>query len=222
KAIREDNSLRDRLKDANSDESKALHKALDQGEYEKFAKPLIEKGFLPAATQMELSKGVFDDDEQSAYKDLAALGRTAAMHRDPQLRDRLLHPKSDEDKALAEQWKNAAVERNKILTDKTYQDKTLGFLSDDERAVALNALKYGHMRPEDVIRSHMVGAGTGEEEVKAALSSLSPQQKEVVTKAYAEKYKSDLTYDIIDEMSGQDKREALRSVEREPVNSREG
>ncbi|HEY9870198.1 MAG TPA: hypothetical protein V6D08_13610 [Candidatus Obscuribacterales bacterium] len=229
KAFKEDPTLRDRINNPKTEEDRkfaeefksALHKALDDGEYEKYAKPLLEKGFLPAETQMELSKGVFDDDELGAYKDLASLGKAADMDKDPALKDRVLNPKTEADRQLAEQWKDAKAERDKILNDPAYQEKVLGFLSKEEREVALNALKQGEMRPEDLIRAHMVGAGTGEEEIRAALEKLTPAQKEEVRKAYAEKYKSDLTYDIIDEMSGADKTKALRAAEREPTSARE-
>src|SRR5262249_29461755 len=100
--------------------------------------------------------------------------------------------------------KAAHDEKEKILNDKDYQDKTLGFLSDDERAVALNALKQGGMRPEDELRGAMLGAGTDEDKIKEVLGKLSPEEKETVKAEYARKYGTDLTSDLHDELSGQD------------------
>jgi hypothetical protein len=173
----------------------AIHKAVSDVDYRKYIQPLLETGHLPIEKQMELKKALFDDDEQAAYKDLVALAKD----------------KSPE----------AQKEKDKILNDKEYQDKVLGFLSDDERAIALNALKQGEMRPEDVLRSYMVGAGTGEEEVKAQLAKLSPEGRETVRREYARKYNTDLTADLIDELGGQDKKDALRLIQREPASARE-
>src|SRR5262249_29400475 len=53
--------------------------------------------------------------------------------------------------------KDAHDEAQKVLTDQGYQDKVFSFLSDDERQIALLALRQGEMRTEDKIRSYMVG-----------------------------------------------------------------
>src|SRR4030095_6699522 len=180
-----------------------------------------EKGFLPADLQMELNKGKFDDDEKGAYKDLAALGKAADMDKDPKLKDRVLNPKTEEDKALSEQWKAAKEERDKIVNNKENQEKALRFLKDDERAIALNALKQGHMKPEDELRAAMVGAGTDEDKIKEVLGALSREQKEQVKADYAKKYGTDLISDLHDELSGQDKVDVDRLIAREPTSSRE-
>src|SRR6185369_1867599 len=150
-------------------------------EYQKYAKPLLETGHLAIDVQMELNKGVTDDDEQGAYKDI--------LQASPE-------------------------EKQKLLEDKAYQDQVLGFLSDDERAVALNILKQGEERVEDKIRGQMLGAGTGEEEIKEALSKLTPEQKEQLRSDYARKYGADLTSDLMDELGGKDMKDADHALHR--------
>ncbi len=113
-----------------------------------------------------------------------------------------------------------AQERARIFSDEKYQDKVLGSLSADERAVALNILMQGEMKPEDKLRAQMLGAGTGEKEIKDILSALSPEQKEQVKAAYAAKY-GDLNADLVDEVGGQDKVEIQRLTAREPESARE-
>ncbi len=203
KAFKEDPTLRERINNPKTEEDKelarqfnqALHRALDDDEYERFAKPLMETGRLSLDTQKELSQGVFDDDEQGFYKDVLNLATS---------------------KDAASQ-----AEKERILNDKDYQDKVLGMLSDDERAVALNVLKQGEMRPEDVIRSHMLGAGTDEEEIKAELRKLSPEQLEQVKTDYARKYGTDLLADLKDELGGQDAIDAMHLAQKQPQTDRE-
>jgi hypothetical protein len=199
-AIKEDRTLRERLINPASDEYKALREALDRDEYEKYVVPLIEKGRLPIDLQVELSKGRLmegriDDDEQAIYRDLAALFK-------------------DKDPA-------ARQEIEKLKTDPAFGEKVLGCLSRDERAIADYILSQGEMRLEDKIRSHMIGAGTGEEEIKALLGNLSPADKERLRGAYARKYDGDLTYDVLDELGGRDKSAARRALARESGSAEE-
>ncbi len=202
-AFKEDPTLRERIRNPQTTEDRelarqfneALHRSLDIDEYERFARPLMETGRLSLETQKELSQGVFDDDEQGFYKDVLNL----ATSKDAE----------------------SVAEKERILNDKEYQDKVLGMLSDDEREIALNALKQGEMRPEDIIRSHMVGAGTSEEEIKAELSKLSPEQLEQVKTDYARKYGTDLLADLKDEMGGQDAIDAMHLAQKQPLNDRE-
>lgn len=113
-----------------------------------------------------------------------------------------------------------AEEKARIFSDEKYQDKVLGTLSQSEREVALNILMQGEMKPEDKIRAQMLGAGTGEKEIKDILSTLSPEQKEQVKSAYAAKY-GELNADLSDELGGQDKVEIQRLAAREPESARE-
>ncbi|MCC7527179.1 MAG: hypothetical protein IT342_01580, partial [Candidatus Melainabacteria bacterium] len=202
-AFVEDSSLRLRLnnpqteadKDLASRFDKALRSALDPTEYERYAKTLLSKGRIEQSLKQELNTGYFDDDEQGTYTDMASLGKSQDA-------------KSNE-------------EKNKILSDKAYQDQVMGHLSDDERAVALNALKQGEMRPEDKIRSQMLGAGTGENEIKEVLRKLTPEQKAQVKLDYAKKYGSEMVVDLLDELGGQDSRDVSRLIANEPQSDRE-
>ena len=122
---------------------------------------------------------------------------------------------------VANAIKDAHEEVQKVATDQAYQAKALGFLNDDERQIALYALKQGELRPEDKMRSYMIGAGTSEEEIKQELAKLSPVEKEQLRRNFAGKYHADLTYEYIDELGGRDKTEVLRSARREPTSAEE-
>jgi len=203
KAFAEDPTLRERINSPKTEADKnlafrfdtALRKALDPSEYDRYAKQLLLEGRIDQSLKQELNTGYFNDDEQSTYSDMATLGQSKD--------------------------KKAVEEKSIILSDKSYQDKVLGHLSEDERTVALYALTQGELRPEDKIRSQMLGAGTGENEIKEVLRQLSPQQKEQVKQDYAKKYRSELSVDLLDEMGGQDSRDVSRLLTQAPQSDRE-
>lgn len=203
KAFADDPTLRDRLINPKTDEDRALaqrfnialHRALDDSEYERYAKPLLETGHLNADVQMELNAGTFNDDEQGYYNDMVALAKS-------------------KDQASID-------EKSRILADQAYQDKVFTHLSAEERKIALYALQQGEMRPEDLLYSYQVGVGTSEEEIKKVLADLTPEQKEKVKEEYARKYGTDLTEDLFSELGGQDMRDAKRLLRRETSNDAE-
>lgn len=107
------------------------------------------------------------------------------------------------DRATAEDWKE-------VLDN---PDKVMGFLSKEEREVALNiARQQGEVKPEDNLRAAMLGAGTAEEKIKEVLGSMSPEQKQTLRAAYELKYGSSLTGDVLVELGGSDKVEAARNL----------
>lgn len=176
----------------------AAQRAMGQSNYNTYARPLIETGHLPTELQLDLNRGIFNDDEQGAYKDIQ---------------------------------RASADEKQRILTDKAFQDRVLGFLSADERQVALASMQQGEMRPEDKLRSYQLGLGTSEDEIKQTLSELNDrsqltkdgksedeidaiiqQRLQRVRDEYARKYGADLSADLVSELGGKDQREALRAV----------
>lgn len=194
-AFRKDPTLRERLKNPQTDEDKALaqkfdtalRRALDPGEYETYAKPLLENGRIPMEVKAQLYSGTFNDDEAGFYDSI----------------------------------------RKGKATDADYQEllanpeKTMGFLSVEEREVALNiARQKGEMLKEDELRAAMLGAGTSEEKIKEVLDGLSNEDKAKVKEAYEKKYGSNLLGDLMGELGGQDKTEAARDL-RETKDSRE-
>lgn len=194
-SFRKDPTLRERLRNPQTPEDKvlaekfnaAIHKALDQDEYDKFAKPLLETGRIPFAVKAELYQGVFDDDEKGVYEALK------------------------KDRATPEDWKE-------LLAN---PEKTLGFMSADEREVALNiARQQGEMKPEDELRAAMIGAGTDEAKIKEVLSGFTPEQLQGAKNAYELKYGSNLLGDAMDELGGSDKTDAARAL-RGPQTARE-
>ncbi|HNB21011.1 MAG TPA: hypothetical protein PKZ32_01250 [Candidatus Melainabacteria bacterium] len=205
-AFDKDPKMRDRINNPQTPEDKAFseqfkdaaRRAMGSSDYEKYAKPLIETGKLSVELQMDLNRGVFDDDEQGAYQDIQ---------------------------------RASAAEKQRILTDKRFQDRVMGFLSDDERKVALASMEQGEMRPEDKLRSYQLGLGTSEAEIKETLAGLNDrtqlkaegkseaeidqiiqQRLQKVRDEYARKYGSDLSADLISELGGKDQRQALRQV----------
>lgn len=197
-AFKEDPTLQERLKNPASEADKSLAKevqaslgsALGSTDYDTYAKPLLETGHLAIDVQMQLNKG------------MAVIG-------------------NDDEQGLFKDILNAnSEERTRIFSDEKYQDKVLGSLSQSEREVALNILMQGEMKPEDKLRAAMLGAGTGESEIKNVLTQLSAEEKEKVKSAYAAKY-GDLSADLVDELGGQDKVEVQRMAAREPASARE-
>lgn len=98
----------------------------------------------------------------------------------------------------------------------------LPFLSDSERAVAVNiAEQKGEFRPEDKIRAAMLGAGTTETTIHEALKDLTPQQVEYVRAEYLRKYDSDMLGDTLDEMGGSDREQVIDKAGAQPQTARE-
>ena len=212
-AFKKDSGLQDRIQNPKTEEERqfaaqfkdAASRALGSWDYEKYGKPLIETGKLSIELQMDLNRGIFNDDEQGAYKDVN------------QAND---------------------AEKQRILTDKAFQDRVLGFLSDDERAITLNSMRQGEMRAEDKLRSYMVGAGTSEDEIKQVLGDIKNRENylkagvpedqvdakikeklDEVKREYARKYGTDLSADLIDELGGKDLREVQRDINQRDARS---
>lgn len=205
-AFDKDPKMRERITNPQTPEDKAFsdqfrdaaRRAMGSSDYEKYAKPLIETGKLSIELQMELNNGVFDDDEQGAYRDIQ---------------------------------RASAAEKQRILTDKRFQERVMGFLSEDERKVALASMEQGEMRPEDKLRSYQLGLGTSEAEIKETLAALNDRTQlkaegkseaeidqiiqgriQRVRDEYARKYGGDLSADLVSELGGKDQRQALRQV----------
>jgi YD repeat-containing protein len=176
----------------------AAARAMGQSSYNTYAKPLIETGHIPTELQLDLNRGIFNDDEQGAYKDIQ---------------------------------RASGDEKQRILTDKAFQDRVLGFLSDTERQVALASMQQGEMRAEDKLRSYQLGFGVSKEELKQTLTELNDrsqlkkegksedeidaiiqQRLQHVRDEYARKYGTDLSADLVSELGGKNQREALRQV----------
>lgn len=100
-------------------------------------------------------------------------------------------------------------------------EKTLPFMSKEEREVALNiARQKGEMKPEDELRAAMLGAGTDEAKIKEVLQGIKPEDRQGLKDAYEKKYGTSLLGDVMDELGGSDKALAARDL-RGPQTSRE-
>ncbi len=105
-----------------------------------------------------------------------------------------------------------AAERKKMQDD---PGQYMSFMSAEDRAVAMNILAQdGKMSPEDKIRAYQLGAGTMEKEIKEMLSTMSPEEIELMKRNYAKKYDSNLNADLMSELSGKDLRDTNKMLER--------
>src|SRR4030095_8959369 len=106
-----DEALKERL-------LKALDRALENDEYEKWVMPLLENGRLTVEQRLELANDV--GDKKETFKDIQNLA-------------------TSEDPADAQ-------ERHRLVTDEYYADQVLGHLPEDQRALVMNMLKHGEER----------------------------------------------------------------------------
>lgn len=140
------------------------------------------------------------------------------------------HTFNDDEQGAYQDIQNISdQDKNRLLTDKAFQDKVLGYLSDSERQIALYAMQQGEMRPEDKIRSYVTGAGTSEDEIKQVFEEIHDRSKyagQNLTDAeidarikqdldnlknnYATKYGESLTQRLFAEMGGRDERDVSR------------
>src|SRR4030095_10371124 len=142
--FRDHPEVRERILHPTTDEDRAFHdqfyaalrQTMTEAEVQRYAEPLIRDGHLAIETQMELNRGIADDSERASYDDLVHLARDGAA-RDPS------------DPAQVEQARQAEAERVRILTDEAYQEQVLGYLSADERQLAVSILEHA-----DYIRTH--------------------------------------------------------------------
>src|SRR4030095_16464147 len=63
--------------------------------------------------------------------------------------------------------------------------------------------------------------GTDKDQIKEVLGKLSPLEKETVKSEYARKYHSDLPADLLEELGGRDRDDAMRAVKRDATSARE-
>lgn len=196
KAFKEDPALRDRLTNPQTDEDRRLAVEFD----------------------VAIRRSVSDLDYEAYIKPLLETGQLPIDKR-MELHQSLTDV--DEQAVYEDMLSATPEERERLLNDPEYQQEVLGFLGSHERQVALNVLEQGEIRPEDIIYSQTLGLGTGEEEIKAALKDLSPEELERVRSEYARKYGSDLTSDLLNELGGQDQVEAVRDARRAPQSNRE-
>ncbi len=235
-----------------------------------------------ATAPVILADAALNDGKQHQASMDAAFGSHSAnpirdmeeeFKKNPALREKILHPKTAEDKKFAQEFEKSArtamgdadyekyakplietgtvaadlrmqlnkgvinndkdgsfkdilnvtpEERQKILKDKDYQEKVLGYLSDDDRKVALAILEQGKAQPEDEIRAKLNHWG-GSAEIMNTLREMkdNPQGIERMKEQYAKKYGHDLTADLIDKLSGAEKIEAETILKRPVTTARE-
>src|SRR4030095_4500530 len=226
-AFRKDPGLRGRLQNPETDEDKefarefneAAKKVInDQDEYDKYIKPLLEKGELPLEVQLELNDQAFSNDMKGTIDDI--------LHRSPEDRqkiignpDKYLSYLSDDDKELAvavarqaqlipADLANATPDERhkdlaKIKTDEAYRNEILSNLRPEQQVQAVRLLEYGPVLPEDQIRMQMNHWG-GSSEIMATLNEMKAKGDysaiAEMKNAYARKYGYSLEGELIDKL----------------------
>lgn len=119
----------------------------------------------------------------------------------------------DEQQVFKDLGNATPEEKQKLLSDKDYQDKALSFLGAEDRKIALAALEQKDgMRPEDVMRAHINHWG-GSSEILKSLASVKPEELDQMQREYSRKYGSDLQSDLIGKLGGEDKVKAKRMLD---------
>lgn len=195
-------TLKERVTNPQTDEDKALakrldkalHGALEDDEYEQYAKPLLETGRLSMEQKMFIHKEE-DMGKKAVFEDVFMLAKA----KDPA----------------------SVAERKRFVEDKEYQNKVLESLPEDQRRVAFNLISQGEARPEDLARAYVLGLGPSKEEVQEAVKVLDAKGNDNFKSEYARKYDQDITEDFVDKLSGKDERAMVREVRRDPETIRE-
>lgn len=195
-------TLKERITNPQTDEDKALakrvdkalHGALEDDEYENYAKPLLETGRLSMEQKMFIHNEE-DMGKKAVFEDVFMLAKA----KDPA----------------------SVAERKRFVEDKEYQNKVLESLPEDQRRVAFNVISQGEVRPEDLARAYMLGLGPSKEDVQEGVKVLDAKGNDNFKSEYARKYDQDLTEDFVDKLSGKDERAMVREVRRDPETIRE-
>ncbi|HEY9785093.1 MAG TPA: hypothetical protein V6D17_06800 [Candidatus Obscuribacterales bacterium] len=149
----EDAALRERL-------LQALDNALEDDEYEKWAKPILENGRLTIEQKMELNSE--DGDKKSVFTDI----RNLATAEDPAM----------------------ASERHKLAADEHYRERVLGHLPEDQRQLLESMIKHGEERSQifkdATYREQVLGTlPHGRRETAEKLLSLVEKDPKIMTDA---------------------------------------
>lgn len=175
----------------------AVTRAMGPDGYDKYVKPLMENGRLPAATLRELNTHIVSDGEggtheqfdQSQYFKDAFLNATpkglASLKADPKELEQVMSSLSPEQKKIAEQILNPGN-------------------GPDGKPLE------PQVRPEDRLRAFYLGAGVSKEEARDILSNLPEQERARAVNEYSRKYGSNLRQDLVDRVDNKDKDQFVR------------
>lgn len=115
----------------------------------------------------------------------------------------------DEETTYEDVAKAPKEERDRLVNDKAYQDTALSHLNTEERKIALAAAAQGEYKPEDKIRSMVIGYG-GSADLVETLKGVPKEKLAQLKEDYARKYGSSFESDIYDKLGGQELIDAKR------------
>lgn len=146
-AFKDDPSLREKIVNPKNAEeqklaqdfNKAVRAALDNDEYQRYAKPLIETGHLPVELQMELNKGVFNDDEENAFKDIvnASDSEKARLKTDEAYREKVMGFLNDDEREIADN----VIEQGTMRPEDSIRGNIIGFGGSSDIVQTLKDVK---------------------------------------------------------------------------------
>lgn len=115
----------------------------------------------------------------------------------------------DEETTYEDVAKAPKEERDKLVNDKAYQETALSHLNQEERKIALAAAAQGEYKPEDKIRSMVIGYG-GSTDLVETLKGVPKEKLAQLKEDYAKKYGSSFESDIYSKLGGQELIDAKR------------
>jgi hypothetical protein len=104
-------------------------------------------------------------------------------------------------------------ERSRLREDPGFAKRVLGSLSESERSIAIVASEQGDLKLEDRIRISALGFG-GSSQVLAELKGMSPEEFRKAEQDYVRKYGVSFDGDVLAKLSGHDRVEAERVLNR--------
>ncbi len=170
RSMKDDPRLRERILHPKSqgdrefvaDLTSALKTALDPGEFESLAAPLLTEGGLSIRTQTQLNKGTFSDNKQAIIESLASVSAT----------ERGLLLNADSKNVVAAQLK----------------EEIFGGMTIEERQLAESILKQSEVKSEDKIRMSLLGIGQKPGELQTTLQQMPVAERVAMLAAYEKKF----------------------------------
>ena len=97
----------------------------------------------------------------------------------------------------------------------------LSFLTPEQQALASQIAKQGgELKPEDQMRAAVLGESGDKDAIKSLSASLKPEERAQLVLNYESKYGSNLTSDLDNKLSGQDRLDAERNFREQPDSAR--
>jgi YD repeat-containing protein len=190
----------------------------------------VENALKDKSLRDRLTNPQTDEDKQYAAKfDLAARAAVGVADYDKYIKPLLTEGRLDIAKrlelnhgiitndgqgAVKDLLDASPDELKRLKEDPTFREKAIGFLGNDDKAIAEKVIEQGRVNPEDELRQGLVHWG-GSADIMDKLKALKEPEKDAsaridsIKSEYARKYGSDLEADLLNKLSGDDKQEAM-------------